>query len=418
MAKSLKRRTMLKASLLGAGSTVLLARHGRAQAEKPLYGGKLRVAFQIAPGALDPVVGRSGGDHYYWRPIVDQLVDADPSLNPRPETSLATSWDVSDPKKVVLNLRKGVQFHDGTPFNAEAVKFNIERMLDPATKATPRAAFTAIDKVDVVDEDIVRFSLTRPWGSVLSTLADRGGAMNSPTAVKAMGPDYIFKPVSTGPFKIAEYVSGSHVRYVRNDKYWGRDAAGNPLPYLDEVVMNIVPDPTVQVSALRAGEIDLAYLPLREVSNFETNPNFNMRKYEGGGIAFNVPWLARITRSQALALRELDRVAAAQASGTSTIKNKVGHILPNAVAPVIGQATLGLGYAVLAEAALGFIGVGVTPPTPTWGNMLQAAFPFLEKQPALSVAPGVAIFQLVLAFNLLGDALRDILDPRLRGVVR
>ena len=418
MAKSLKRRTMLKASLLGAGSTVLLARHGRAQAEKPLYGGKLRVAFQIAPGALDPVVGRSGGDHYYWRPIVDQLVDADPSLNPRPETSLATSWDVSDPKKVVLNLRKGVQFHDGTPFNAEAVKFNIERMLDPATKATPRAAFTAIDKVDVVDEDIVRFSLTRPWGSVLSTLADRGGAMNSPTAVKAMGPDYIFKPVSTGPFKIAEYVSGSHVRYVRNDKYWGRDAAGNPLPYLDEVVMNIVPDPTVQVSALRAGEMDLAYLPLREVSNFETNPNFNMRKYEGGGIAFNVPWLARITRSQALALRELDRVAAAQASGTSTIKIMVRHILPNAVAPVIVQATLGMGYAVLAEAALGFIGVGVTPPTPTWGNMLQAAFPFLEKQPALSVAPGVAIFLLVLAFNLLGDALRDILDPRLRGVVR
>ena len=135
------------------------------------------------------------------------------------------------------------------------------------------------------------------------------------------------------------------------------------------------------------------------------------------GVA-NVPWLARITRSQALALRELDRVAAAQASGTSTIKIMVRHILPNAVAPVIVQATLGMGYAVLAEAALGFIGVGVTPPTPTWGNMLQAAFPFLEKQPALSVAPGVAIFQLVLAFNLLGDALRDILDPRLCGVVR
>ncbi len=135
------------------------------------------------------------------------------------------------------------------------------------------------------------------------------------------------------------------------------------------------------------------------------------------GVA-NVPWLARITRSQALALRELDFVAAAQASGTSTIKIMVRHILPNAVAPVIVQATLGMGYAVLAEAALGFIGVGVTPPTPTWGNMLQAAFPFLEKQPALSVAPGVAIFLLVLAFNLLGDALRDILDPRLRGVVR
>ena len=128
----------------------------------------------------------------------------------------------------------------------------------------------------------------------------------------------------------------------------------------------------------------------------------------------NVPWLARITRSQALALRELDFVAAAQASGTSTLKVMIRHILPNAMAPVIVQATLGMGYAVLAEAALGFIGVGVTPPTPTWGNMLQAAFPFLEKQPALSVAPGVAIFLLVLAFNLLGDGLRDALDPRQR----
>ena len=135
------------------------------------------------------------------------------------------------------------------------------------------------------------------------------------------------------------------------------------------------------------------------------------------GIA-NVPWLARITRGQALALREQDFVAAAQAAGTTTLKLMTRHILPNSLAPVIVQATLGMGYAVLAEAALGFIGVGVAPPTPTWGNMLQAAFPFLEKQPALSVAPGVAIFLLVLAFNLLGDALRDILDPRLRGVVR
>jgi ABC-type dipeptide/oligopeptide/nickel transport system permease subunit len=135
------------------------------------------------------------------------------------------------------------------------------------------------------------------------------------------------------------------------------------------------------------------------------------------GIA-NVPWLARIVRAQALAVRELDFVAAAEAAGTTKLKIMLRHILPNAIAPVIVQATLGMGYAVLAEAGLGFIGVGVVPPTPTWGNMLQAAFPFLEQQPALSVAPGVAIFLLVLAFNLLGDALRDILDPRLRGVVR
>ena len=72
-ATPMKRRTLLKSTLLGAGASVMLARHGRANAEKPQYGGKLRVAYNLAPGALDPVVGRSGGDAYYWRQFVDQL---------------------------------------------------------------------------------------------------------------------------------------------------------------------------------------------------------------------------------------------------------------------------------------------------------------------------------------------------------
>ncbi len=130
----------------------------------------------------------------------------------------------------------------------------------------------------------------------------------------------------------------------------------------------------------------------------------------------NVPWLARIARSQALAVREMDFIAAATAGGAGPFTIMFRHILPNSLAPLIVQATLGMGYAVLTEAALGFIGVGVQPPTPTWGNMLQTAFPMLDRQPLLSVAPGLAIFLLVLAFNLLGDALRDALDPRLRNL--
>jgi peptide/nickel transport system permease protein len=135
------------------------------------------------------------------------------------------------------------------------------------------------------------------------------------------------------------------------------------------------------------------------------------------GIA-NVPYLARLIRAQALTLRELEFVAAAVAAGTTRIRIMVRHILPNSLAPIIVQATLGMGYAVLTEAALGFIGVGVQPPRPTWGNMLQQAYPLLERQPLLSVVPGVAIFLLVLAFNLMGDALRDALDPRLRTIPR
>lgn len=134
------------------------------------------------------------------------------------------------------------------------------------------------------------------------------------------------------------------------------------------------------------------------------------------GIA-TIPWIAQIVRSQGLSVREQDYVAAAIAGGMSDSRVIFKHIFPNTMAPVIVQATLGMGYAVFAEAALGFIGVGVQPPTPTWGNMLQQAFPLLERQPLLSIVPGLGIFALVLAFNFLGDALRDVLDPRMRGVI-
>ena len=133
------------------------------------------------------------------------------------------------------------------------------------------------------------------------------------------------------------------------------------------------------------------------------------------GVA-NIPWMARVIRSQGLSIREMDFVAAAEAGGMSHYRIMFKHILPNSLAPIIVQSTLSMGYAVLVEATLGFIGVGVRPPTPTWGNMLYDAFPMLEQQPMLSIIPGLAIFLLVLSFNFVGDALRDVLDPRLKGI--
>lgn len=129
----------------------------------------------------------------------------------------------------------------------------------------------------------------------------------------------------------------------------------------------------------------------------------------------SVPLFARLTRSQVLSLRERDFIGAAHALGVTDLRIMLRHILPNAVSPIIVQATLGLGFAVLAEASLGFLGVGVQPPTATWGSSLNQGAPLLERAPWLSIFPGLAIFILVLAFNLLGDALRDQLDPRLRG---
>ncbi len=132
----------------------------------------------------------------------------------------------------------------------------------------------------------------------------------------------------------------------------------------------------------------------------------------------NIPWIARIMRSQALSVRERDYVVAARSIGAKTWRIIGRHMWPNCTAPLIVQATLGMAGAILTEAALGFLGLSVQPPTPTWGRELQFAFPLLARAPLLCIAPGVAIFLLVLAFNFVGDALRDVLDPRLRGLIR
>lgn len=129
----------------------------------------------------------------------------------------------------------------------------------------------------------------------------------------------------------------------------------------------------------------------------------------------NVPWIARIVRAQVLSVRELDYVLAARSLGAGHPRILRTHVWPNTLAPVIVQSTLAMGYAVLTEAGLSFIGAGIAPPAATWGSMLQFAFGFLNRAPLLSVVPGLAIFLLVLAFNLAGDILRDVLDPRLRG---
>jgi peptide/nickel transport system permease protein len=127
-----------------------------------------------------------------------------------------------------------------------------------------------------------------------------------------------------------------------------------------------------------------------------------------------IPAFARLVRGQVLSLRDLDYVQAAQASGGSNYRIVMQHILPNTMAPIIVQASITIPAAILAEAGLSFLGLGIQPPTPSWGAMLNTARGYIQVSPWLSIVPGVAIFITVLAFNFLGDALRDILDPRLR----
>ncbi len=127
-----------------------------------------------------------------------------------------------------------------------------------------------------------------------------------------------------------------------------------------------------------------------------------------------VPTFARLVRGQVLALRDLDYVQAARALGASHTQIVLKHILPNTLAPIIVQTSITIPAAILAEAGLSFLGLGIQPPTPSWGAMLNTARGYIQMSPWLALAPGGAIFVSVLAFNFLGDALRDTLDPRLR----
>jgi ABC-type dipeptide/oligopeptide/nickel transport system permease subunit len=145
----------------------------------------------------------------------------------------------------------------------------------------------------------------------------------------------------------------------------------------------------------------------------------------GGGlqniiIALTVGMIApviRITCGMALSIKENDYVIAARAMGTSNMRIMLSEILPNCFAPILVMMTMGIGSVILAEAGLSFLGVGITPPTPVWGRMVNDGYKFLLTNPEQSFAPGLAVMLVVFGFNMMGDGLRDALDPRLRGVV-
>lgn len=129
------------------------------------------------------------------------------------------------------------------------------------------------------------------------------------------------------------------------------------------------------------------------------------------------PIFARITRGSVLSLRDSVFVVAARSLGATDTRILRTHILPNVIAPIIVQTSLSLAFAILAEAALSFLGLGVQPPAPAWGRMLSEAQGFLQQAPWMAIFPGAAIFLTVFAFNAFGDGLRDALDPQQRSII-
>jgi peptide/nickel transport system permease protein len=139
---------------------------------------------------------------------------------------------------------------------------------------------------------------------------------------------------------------------------------------------------------------------------------FNVMVAVGVGM---IPTYARLMCGQVLSAKENDYVLAANSMGASHFRIMLRHLLPNAFPPLLILITLNMGTAILMEASLSFLGIGINPPTATWGSLVNNGYPYLLTNPLYSLSPGIAILLVVLAFNLVGDGLRDALDPRLRG---
>lgn len=229
------------------------------------------IVGQIAePKSLDPAAVTAVNDFRILVNLYEGLLMYAPgTLEVAP--ALATAWEVSeDGTEYTFSLRDGVTFHDGTPFNAEAVKFNFDRMLNEDhpyhdTGPFPLAFFfSAVQATEVIDDLTVKFTLEAPYAPFLSNLAYPTGLMVSPAAVEASGADFGRNPVGTGPFKFAEWRSNEAVVIEKNPDYWGEPAG------TDAVVFRPITDANTRVAEMLAGGIDMMVeVPPTALSEFQ-----------------------------------------------------------------------------------------------------------------------------------------------------
>ncbi len=256
-----------------------------AQAQTPP---NVLVVGQIAePKSLDPHAVTAVNDFRILMNIYDGLVRyKDGTLEVEP--ALAESWTISeDGLTYTFDLREDVSFHDGTAFDAEAVKFNFDRMLDknhPYHETGPFPLsffFSAVDSVTAVDEETVRFVLKEPYAPFLSNLAYPTGLIVSPAAVKEHGKDFGRNPSGTGAYEFAEWESNAKVVVTRNEDYWGG------APSLEAIVFRPITDANTRVAEMLAGGIDMMVeVPPDSVETFANDAGYVVHEQAGPHVWF------------------------------------------------------------------------------------------------------------------------------------
>ena len=245
----------------------------------PKTGGVLDYALVDEPTALDPNLSSLRSDQIVFFSIYDCLVALDPETQEFVPW-LATSWETSeDGLSYTFHLREDVKFHDGTPFNAEAVKFNFDRVHNPDLTSHATAPFGSYGSSEVLDEYTVKVNLVEPIAAFLDYVSF-SYRMVSPAAVEKWGDaDFGRHPVGTGPYKFVEWVANDHIALEKNPDYnWAPKIALHQGPaYLDQVNFRQIPESGTRIALLENGEIQVAVtVPAVEAQRLQEDPNFKL----------------------------------------------------------------------------------------------------------------------------------------------
>jgi peptide/nickel transport system substrate-binding protein len=287
----LNRRRFLYLIGAAAGAATLGRSAASASAlaqDAPTSGGTLRVVLPLEPDSLDP---HRTPSRYMWMvglAVYDPLVISDNEATIYP--NLAKSWEISDDQLTyTFTLRDDVTFQDGTPFNAEAVKYNYDRVVDPKTGSLlSNDDIGPYESTTVVDDYTVQVKMTEPYGPLLRMLSLMEFGMISPTAAEAAGLDnYGRAPVGTGPFTFVEWVPQQYASFERNPDYqWGSpDIYRNEGPaFLDGIEYRFITEPQTRLAALEAGEVDaILNVPELDVERLQGGGEFAIEKFPAMG---------------------------------------------------------------------------------------------------------------------------------------
>ncbi|MBI4277624.1 MAG: hypothetical protein HY660_04130 [Armatimonadetes bacterium] len=238
-------------------------------------GGTITIARPSDSVSLDAHRDSSSPGAWVYSNIYETLVKLTQDM--RIEPALATSWEIQSTRRMLFRLRKGVRFHDGSPFNAQAVKLTFDRTLNPQNPGVASSNLGPVEGVEVVDDYAVVVITRVPFAPLLRALTMVNAIpMVSPEGVRRAGDGFGRNPSGTGPFKFSEWLTNTRIVLVRNDDYWG------PKPALERVVFRVIPEDSARMLALETGEVDMVLGPaaagLRRVRG---NPKFKIAEVGG-----------------------------------------------------------------------------------------------------------------------------------------